>query len=243
LTDGQLHVGETKDAAQFRQQLEKITGKKQDGPKNKLDQHDFLTLLVTQLKYQDPSKPMEHYEMASQMAQFNTVEQLVGVNKSLTNMSKSQNEAKLDKLSQYLDKYVEVDGNKLKLNTDKTTTTAHFKLLSASSSSSIEIKDEQSKVVKTISLGAMQMGSHDFNWDGHDSKGQALPPGNYSFSLHCTGQDGKPITVKTSYLTQVVGVSDILGSGMLETSAGSLDPTKITAIRTHEQKGKTHGFN
>ena len=50
---------------------------------------------------------MEHYEMVSQMAQFNTVEQLMGVNKVLTEMKKMQNDAKAEKLSQYLGKDIE----------------------------------------------------------------------------------------------------------------------------------------
>ena len=232
--NGEFHIGETKNDKEFREQLEKITGKKQEKAKNKLDQNDYLTLLVTQLKYQDPSKPMEHYEMAAQMAQFNTVEQLVGVNKTLNNLSKTQSEAKLDKLSQYLDKYVEVQGNSLKLNPNNTTSVARFELPTNASTVTLEIKDFQGKPVRSLTLGEMKTGTHEVKWDGKTGQGEKATSGDYTFVVHAASDDGKPIVAKTSFLAKVSGVTDILNGGKLDTSAGSIDPVKIISIRNYE---------
>lgn len=41
-----------------------------------MDKMDFLQILVTQLRYQDPMKPMDDREFATQLAQFSSLEQI-----------------------------------------------------------------------------------------------------------------------------------------------------------------------
>ena len=48
-----------------------------------MGQDEFLKMLVAQLKNQDPLNPMDGKDMAAQLAQFSTVEQLITMNKSL----------------------------------------------------------------------------------------------------------------------------------------------------------------
>ena len=59
--------------------------------RNAMGQQEFLQLLVAQMKNQDPINPMDGTEFASQLAQFNSVEQLIGVNSALTDLQQSQN--------------------------------------------------------------------------------------------------------------------------------------------------------
>lgn len=50
----------------------------------KLDKDAFLTLMTTQLKYQNPLEPMDNKDMTAQMAQFSSVEQLNNLATAMT---------------------------------------------------------------------------------------------------------------------------------------------------------------
>ena len=54
--------------------------------KSTLDYDSFLKLLVTQMKNQDPTKPMDSTEYIAQLASFSNVEQSISVNKKLDNL-------------------------------------------------------------------------------------------------------------------------------------------------------------
>ncbi|MFN0085850.1 MAG: flagellar hook assembly protein FlgD [Blastocatellia bacterium] len=51
-----------------------------------VDRDTFLTLLVAQLKHQDPLAPQDGAEFVAQLAQFNSLEQLMNINDRLTRL-------------------------------------------------------------------------------------------------------------------------------------------------------------
>nr|CBX30122.1 hypothetical protein N47_D29310 [uncultured Desulfobacterium sp.] len=67
---------------------------------------EFLNLLVTQLKYQDPLNPMEGQEFSAQLAQFSSLEQLTNMNTTLTGIKDSVGEKKQDNLLDYIGKNI-----------------------------------------------------------------------------------------------------------------------------------------
>ena len=49
------------------------------GKKTELDKDAFLSLLVTQMQYQDPLSPMDNTEYLAQLAQYSSLEQMTNV--------------------------------------------------------------------------------------------------------------------------------------------------------------------
>jgi flagellar basal-body rod modification protein FlgD len=54
--------------------------------KNTLDKHDFLQLLVTQLRLQNPLDPLSDQEFSAQLAQYSALEEMQNANKSLQSL-------------------------------------------------------------------------------------------------------------------------------------------------------------
>jgi flagellar basal-body rod modification protein FlgD len=57
---------------------------------NSLGMQDFLKVLLTQLTYQDPLKPMDNQQFMAQIAQFATLEQAHQTNTSLSQLLANQ---------------------------------------------------------------------------------------------------------------------------------------------------------
>jgi flagellar basal-body rod modification protein FlgD len=75
-----------------------------EGNKGGLDKDAFMKLLITELRYQDPTRPMEDREFIAQMAQFSTLEQMSNMNKEITGLVKSSRSSEAFSL---LGKYVD----------------------------------------------------------------------------------------------------------------------------------------
>lgn len=56
-------------------------------PTSSLGKDDFLKLLTTQLRYQDPLNPMDDKDFIGQMAQFSSLEQITNVSDSMERLS------------------------------------------------------------------------------------------------------------------------------------------------------------
>jgi flagellar basal-body rod modification protein FlgD len=57
---------------------------------NSLGMEDFLKILLTQLTYQDPLKPMDNQEFMAQMAQFTSLEQTQQLNNKIETLITNQ---------------------------------------------------------------------------------------------------------------------------------------------------------
>lgn len=162
--------------------------------KNQLGKDGFLQLLVAQMKNQDPINPMDGTEFASQLAQFNSVEQLINVNDGIAQLAQSQ-QMMSSGLSNTM--AASLTGKNIRAITDKVNvqagedTTIPFKLNNIADNVEITIKDSAGNVVRTATLENLSDGDHSWTWDGKASDGSRVPEGTYSVDVKATNGDSE----------------------------------------------------
>ena len=89
------------------QLLKQREGVKRDP--NELGKDQFLQLLITQLRYQDPISPVDDKEFIAQMAQFGSLEQMQNLNTNMSEMMLAQQKlTSLGQATQMIGKSVEL---------------------------------------------------------------------------------------------------------------------------------------
>jgi flagellar basal-body rod modification protein FlgD len=155
----------------------------------------FLKLLVTQLQNQDPMNPMDNAQLTSQLAQMSTVEGVNKLNDSMDALSTQFRASQVIQGASLVGRQVLAEGNALDLGSAGAV--GGVVLDSAADSVKVQILDGNGGLVQTLDLGQQDAGLARFAWDGTDSNGVPLAPGNYSFNVQATAA-GKTVT-STAY--------------------------------------------
>lgn len=167
---------------------------------------DFLNLLVTQLRYQDPLSPMESTQFTSQLAQFSSLEQLSNVNENLGILQLYQASINNSQAVGFIGKNVKSLGDSVYLAED-VPAEIHFELADEASEVVIHIYDSSGDFVQTIDCGSLNAGEQSIEWDGTDDEGNELPEGSYTFEVMATDADGEEIATTTYMVNKVTGVT------------------------------------
>ncbi len=148
---------------------------------DELGQAEFLELMTAQLKYQDPLQPMENGDFLGQMAQFGTVSGINDLNTTFNTMSASFQSNQALQASTLVGRRVLVPSQ------------SGFLSEGGSLQGSVDLDQPANKVVFSVTnsagqlvhrkeLGVQQAGMVDFEWNGLDAGGNAMPAGEYRIS-------------------------------------------------------------
>jgi flagellar basal-body rod modification protein FlgD len=170
-----------------------------------LAMEDFLELMVTELTHQDPFKPMENSEMATQISQFATVSGIDELNNSFTDLSGSMlsdqalqaaNLVGHDVLAPISTGYLSSGGS----------VEGVVGLYSSASDVTVQITDSSGALVRELSLGTQSQGEVSFSWDGLADDGSYAPPGQYQITAQAM-EDGESVVPYTLIKAKVSSVS------------------------------------
>jgi flagellar basal-body rod modification protein FlgD len=199
------------------------------GPGGKLGKNEFLKLLVTQLRYQDPMNPLQGEQMAAQLAQFSSLEQLVNIGDALETQQTGN------------DALVQAVTNSTAMNTigKEVTAVSDQVLLPADGSAKVScttagagkgtltITDANGKVLGSRDLGYVGGGSHTFDVG---SAGAGLKEGGYRYYVDIKGADGKAVQVETYATARIDGITYGQNGAMLTAGPLRIAPGSIIKI-------------
>lgn len=175
-------------------------------PAKTMGKEDFLKLLVTQLRFQDPMAPEDPKDFVAQLAQFSSLEQQLNANTNLVAVGKVVQHL-VDSLGMargvaLLGKTVRGVGNALTLAGGRGVS-ASYQLPQDARQVTVTIFDAGGKTIRTLELGSQPAGLRQFTWDGKDSQGKVAPDGSYSYQIRAVDAKGQGLEV-TNYFTGTV---------------------------------------
>jgi flagellar basal-body rod modification protein FlgD len=187
---------------------------------------NFLNLLMTQLKNQDPSSPMDANSFTTELVQFSSVEQQINTNTSLTQLIQLTQAADVTQSSALLGKQVTVESSQLPLQnggaTLKFTATAPEPV-------SITVQGASGNTLRQVSVNATP-GKNTWNWDGKDGNGQTVPDGAYAVSV-TGGLAGAPATaLPFTVVGTATGVTALNNTVNLQLGALSVPFASVSSV-------------
>ncbi len=214
---------------------------------------EFLKMLVAQLKNQDPLNPMDGKDMAAQLAQFSTVEQLIAMNASIDEQKSSQIEMtdaiksleatqneRADELATLIEGQMAMAtvgkigvtiGNTAFVNRDGQGTIV-IDAGSMKGPGRLTMINEKGEEVGSMMVGDVKPGQQsfelgDFTWD------PKLEPGKYTYKFAVATDGGPFLNAKTYTAGRITGMKYENGNPILIIGDSiTLPMSQLTQIRS-----------
>jgi len=197
-------------------------------PKKELGRDAFLSLLVAQLKHQDPFNPMQSAEFTAQLAQFSSLEQLFNINDNLETLNGINNSQVPENLLDYIGKEIKSDHNYFTLTNGRASGGSYT--LEERGDVLISIFNQEGLEIRTVNLTNQEAGEYDFSFDGKDNYGYPVPDGKYSFTVLAFDNSGIPIEVRTGLSGLVTAITYQNGIPFLIVGDHLINPESITEV-------------
>ena len=193
---------------------------------------DFITLLCTELEYQDPTEPMDNTQMVDQMTQYSQLEQLSEMNEKFDDLTESMTALASTNELDYLGTEIEAEGYTLYKSGDDVTA-LYLTLDEDAADLTLNIYDSSGNIVDTLTYSDLEAGTTLFSWDGTDYDGADCDDGYYFAVATATDEDGAEIDCTTTTTGTVTGIPHTDDGVILTLSDGrTVNMTDVTYVTT-----------
>ena len=166
-------------------------------------QDRFLTLLVTQLKNQDPLSPMDNSQITTQLSQISTVSGIDKLNETVSGLATALAASQTMAGVSMIGRQIVAPGTTLTL-ADKRASGA-IELTGAADRVSVSVIGPAGDTVRKLELGPTPAGLRTFSWDGTAEDGRIAKDGSYTFKVDAV-LNGKAVGATGYTLGTVTGI-------------------------------------
>src|SRR5271163_402503 len=191
---------------------------------------DFLTLMLAQLKNQDPTSPVDSNTFLSQLAELSEVQGITSLNTSFSTLSSSLSSSQALQASSLLGHQAQVASSTATLAAGGTVTGA-VNVPQTTSQVTLNISDSSGALVGQINLGAQSAGLASFSWNGTESDGSQAPPGQYTLSAQYAGAPSGSTAATTLVNGTIESVSMGAGSTGLTLNVAGIGSVPFSSVQ------------
>jgi len=191
---------------------------------------DFLTLMLAQLKNQDPTSPVDSNTFLQQLASLSEVQGITALNTSFSTLSSSLSSSQALQASSLLGHQALVSSSTANLAAGATVTGA-VSVPQTTSQVVLNISDASGALVKQINLGAQSAGLTSFSWNGTTGSGSQAPAGTYTLTAQYAGSTSQGTAATTLVNGTVESVSMGAGSTGLTLNVAGIGSVPFSSVQ------------
>jgi flagellar basal-body rod modification protein FlgD len=193
---------------------------------------DFLRLITTQMKDQNPLQPSDPTQFLTQLEQMSEVSSMQSMQTSLTSLQTSLQSTQMANGTALIGQSVLVPVTTATLDTSGGTINGALQTPSGTKTMTVTIKDAAGALINTIQVKVPSSGGlANFTWNGTNSLGNAVPAGQYTISASASN-GSENITVNPLVQTKVQSVTvDSSTQGLdVNTEDGSVPLSSVVSL-------------
>lgn len=195
-----------------------------------ISQSDFLSLIIAQMKSQDPTQPADPNQFVNELASLSEVSGINNMDSSMGSLSSSMQASQLLSGTSLIGHQVLTAGTSAALAAGGSVSGA-VQAPAGAGSVTIQVTDSSGALVRTLQVPAQASGLTSFTWDGTTNSETAAPAGTYTFSAAAVS--GGAQTSLPPYLQSTVNSVTIdprTQTLFLNTNAGTLSLGDVVQV-------------